>query len=582
MGQLTDTIACFCRLSFFVAVNGGVCLTDTQRMELMKCVTTARYIVQNEPENYEAHEDLFQYIRKLEEVNEEMAHKLNKEVMRSCLRGLRGNHASDFWETYKHTLLFESKRDLDCYLIYLEIDRPPSEKFYAPRREKLLPIVRALQALEDGDLDELFLSQPPRTGKTTLIMMFATWVIGKHHEMSNLYSAFSDIITKAFYNGVLEIINDPYTYKWSDVFPDTIIASTNAQDETLNLVRKKRYPTLTCRSIMSTLNGACDCSGYLISDDLIGGIEEALNPDRLVATWGKVDNNLLTRAKEGAKILWIGTRWSNIDPIGVRIDLLQNDDNFRSRRYQIVNIPALDENDESNFDYRYGVGFSTQMYHMKRASFERNNDMASWLAQYMGCPIERNGSVFTPNDFRYYNGVLPEQTADRVFMAIDPAFGGGDFLAAPIMYQYDEDLYLHDVVYSNADKKTTIPMIVKAVKEHGVQAIQIECTKATEPFKDELNEALKKEGLRVNMIGKSAPTNKSKEQRIFDKAPEIREYVILRDAHRSKEYEGYVNNVFSFTINGRNKHDDAPDSLAMAVDMAFHKTVKAHAFKRPF
>lgn len=131
-----------------------------------------------------------------------------------------------------------------------------------------------------------------RVGKTTLVLFFVTWIIGRNDEMSNLYSAFSDIITNAFYRGVLEVIQDPYTYTWSDVFPNSKVKETNAKDETININRKKRYPSLTCRSLYGTLNGACDCNGFLISDDLLGDIEEALNKDRLVAAWSKVDNVL--------------------------------------------------------------------------------------------------------------------------------------------------------------------------------------------------------------------------------------------------------------------------------------------------
>ena len=311
-------------------------------------------------------------------------------------------------------------------------------------------------------------------------MFYVTWLIGKNSEASNLYSAYSDTITKAFYSGVLEIINDPVTYLWADVFPEAKIAQTNAADETINIDRKKRYPSLTCRSLYGTLNGACDCNGVLISDDLIGGIEEALNKDRLISVWSKVDNNLLPRAKEKAKILWCGTRWSMIDPAGLRMELLQNDERFKNRRVKYINLSALDENDESQFDYDYGVGFSTEFYQQRRASFERNNDMASWLAQYMGQPIEREGALFTPNELRYFNGELPYGEPDRIFMAVDPAFGGGDFVASPVCYQYGEDIFVPAVVYDDGDKKITQPLLANTVIRHSVQAMQIEANKSTE------------------------------------------------------------------------------------------------------
>jgi len=486
-----------------------------------------------------------------------------------------------FFDLYKKTLLFDAPHFLDCYLLYLEINRKPNERFYQPRRKVLKEVVDALQMLVDDELDELFISMPPRVGKTTILMLFVTWIIGKNSEMSNLYSAYSDTITKAFYSGVLEIINDPVTYLWKDIFPEAKIVQTNSQDETINIDRKKRYPSLTCRSLYGTLNGACDCNGFEISDDLIGGIEEALNKDRLMSAWSKVDNNLLPRAKENAKILWCGTRWSMIDPAGLRMELLENDDRFKNRRYKIINLSALDEDDESQFDYDYGVGFSTEYYRQRRASFERNNDMASWSAQYMGEPIERDGALFTPDEFRYYNGVLPEEEPDRIFMAVDPAFGGGDFVSSPVCFQYGDDIYVHDVVYDSGDKRITQPLLAKAVLTHDVQAMQIEANKSTEAYKEGVEAELKKHKRKINLTTKAAPSDKAKFQRIFDKAPDIRETMIFRESgKRSKAYSLFMQNVFSYKMFGKNKNDDAPDSLAMAISMVRGASTKGQVFKR--
>lgn len=539
--------------------------------------------IKRHPLEYRAYDDLFSALREVEKDDFAFAHSTNAAMRGYIAAALRETDDPEkFFELYKRSLLFDAPHFLDSYLLYLEIDRKPNERFYQPRRKVLKQVVDALQALVDDELDELFISMPPRVGKTTILLFFMTWILGRDSEKSNLYSAYSDVITKAFYNGVLEVINDPDTYKWHDVFPDSKIVSTNSQDETINVDRKKRYPSITCRSLYGTLNGACDCNGVLISDDLIGGIEEALNKDRLVAAWSKVDNNLIPRAKETAKILWCGTRWSLIDPAGNRMSLLENDEQFKNRRYKIINLSALDENDESRFDYDYGVGYSTEFYRQRRASFEKNNDMASWLAQYMGEPIEREGTLFAPDGFRYYNGVLPEGEPDRIIMAVDPAWGGGDFVAAPIGYQYGDDVYIDDVVYDNGDKKITQPLIVNMVIKHGVQAMEIEANKTTESYKEDIERKLEEKGYRLNITTKAAPTTTAKFQRIFDKAPDIRERLIFRETgKRSKEYNLFMQNVFSYKIMGKNKNDDAPDSLCMLINMVINPWGQFRIFQRP-
>lgn len=501
-----------------------------------------------------------------------------QKVIKGCMKEAPEKEIDDWYDLYVKSLKYGAKRYFEQYLFYMEIDRPAEERFYSPRRKTLKPAVDALQRLADGVIEELFISQPPRTGKTTLLLFFATWMAGKYPQKSNLYSAFSDTITKSFYNGLLELMKDELTYHWEACFDERIV-KLNAQYQTVDVQKKKRYPTITCRSIDGTLNGACDCTGVMIADDLCSGIEEALSKDRMASLWMKVANDLLSRCKKGSKKLWNGTRWSINDPIGVRISILEE---LKTIPYEVINLPALDENGESNFDYKYNVGFDTETYHQIKAGFERNDDMASWSAQYMGVPYEREGSLFASGDLMYYDGILPEGYMS-IFMPCDPAYGGGDFVASPVCIQIEDYVYIPAVVYTNEDKKHSIPAIADKIAKYGVSRARIEATKATEGYADELSALLKKRNIKCSVTTKSAPTHTSKEQRIFDKAPDIREhFVFLSSDKRDKAYQAFMDNVFTFTISGKNKHDDAPDSLAMAADMAFKRTPQAGTFKRFF
>ena len=497
--------------------------------------------------------------------------KMESEAMLSYAREKQYEKADMYKPLIYNTLKFSAPVSFDHYMQALEYNRPPAQRFYMPRREVLYNDVMAMQALADDELDELFLSKPPRTGKTQLTTLFVTWLIARDSEKSNLYVSYSDPLTQSFYNGILEIITDKDTYNWQDIFPDSKIADKNAKFETLNIDRAKKYSSLTCRSLYGTLNGSCDSNGVIIADDLLSGIEEAINPARLTTAWNTVENNMLTRSANGkAKILWMGTRWSLQDPIGRRLTLLKTDPKFESVRYKEINIPALNEKDESNFMFKYGLGFTTDYYLQRRASFEKNNDLASWSAQYQGEPIEREGTLFEPDGFMYYNGQLPDKTPDRIFMAVDPAFGGGDFLSAPIIYQYGEEFYVHDVVFSSGEKNVTQPLIASKARANKVQHIRFEATKATKPYVEGVAKELDDIKYHCTITTKAAPNNSTKEQRIFSKAPDIRQYFIFRDAsHRRKDYNMFMQQVFSYKIAGRNAHDDAVDSLAQAADMAF-------------
>lgn len=509
-------------------------------------------------------------------------------------KALKSGRSEEYFDLYKLGLLVGAPHEFDCYMQYLEIDRKADERFYLPRRKQLMPYITGLQDLADGQIRELFTSMPPRVGKTTLAIMFATWLMGRNPEYANLYCSYSDVITTKFYDGILEIITDNTTYNYAQIFPNAPLVRTNAKDETVDLQRRKHYPSLTCRSVYGTLNGACDVTnrrpdgslgGILIADDLVSGIEEALNKDRLMSLWLKVENDMLTRAKE-ASVLWIGTRWSVIDPMGLRQSVLENDEEFRGHSWRKISIPALNEHDESNFDFKYGVGLSTKLLKQRRASFERNGDTASWLAQYQNQPIERDGAVFSPDELMYYNGTLPDREPDRIFMAVDPAWGGGDYVSAPICYQYGEEVYVADVVFDNSDKSKTQPKLARKIREHKVGAVYVEASKTTASFAEEVDKLLKSEGKRINMQTslKHMTGIRSKNDRIMASAPDIRSrMVFLESGKRSKEYEQFMQNVYSFTITGQNKHDDAPDSLQMAITFAFPKyNTKVTVAKRAF
>lgn len=489
-----------------------------------------------------------------------------------------------YWESIRDDAYYR----LDQFMVYMERKRPLQEQFYKPRRRPLYHVVRAIQDLADDNLDELFINLPPRTGKTQLVKFAMVWWGGRNPELASLYTAFSDKITNAFYTGLIELMTDP-TYCYQEVFPLNKITRTKGDDEIIDLNRNKTYPTFTCRSLYGTLNGSCDCTALGVADDLLSGIEEALSADRLETAWGKFDNNFMSRIKfdQKAKLINMGTRWAVLDPQGRRQELLETDPAYEEWRYKVISIPALSENDESNFDYPYGVGFSTKTYKRRRASFEANNDMASWTAQYQQEPIDRQGSVFTPDTMKFYNGELPSDDKgrplkpDRIYMAVDEAFGGGDFVSAPIAYQYGNMHFIHDVVFDNRDKFVTRPMIADAIMMNNVQACQFEETATTADYHEWIADCLREHNYQCNITTKAPSTATSKKFRIFDKAPEIREYYFRDATCRSPMYTQFLNNLYAFKMEGKVKHDDAPDSMAQLCEMKMQATYQAELIDSP-
>lgn len=507
------------------------------------------------------------------------SHKKNKQLKIECLKRINDKKVNAeirvrYLDLYKKALKFDSLIDFDSYLLYLEFEREPHERFYQPRRNIFLKhgVIQAFQDLEDDTLDILTLSLPPGVGKSTLGIMFLSWIMGKYPNDCNLASAHSDKLTRSFYDGALTVINDP-DYLWHDIFDDVVLQGTNSKDETINLNKPNRFKTLTCRSIDGSLTGATRCSRYLYADDLVSGIEEAMSKQRMDSLWSKYGNDLKSRKKQKCKEIHIATRWSIYDPIG-RLQLI-HENNPKAR---FINIPALDKYGKSNFEYDYGVGFDTAYFE----DMKETMDDASFRALYMGEPVEREGQLYKIEELkRYYE--LPNAEPDAILCLSDTANSGTDYTCMLIGYKYADDIYIHDVVYDNAPPTYVKPQLVNAILRNDTQQGQFESNNAGGNICDDVQKEVKERGGRCKLTKKYTTTNK--ETRIITNSDFVKSNFYFRDKSTYKngdQYAKFITDICSYTMAGRNPHDDGVDALAMfALYINKSNYYKPEIFKRP-
>ena len=482
-----------------------------------------------------------------------------------------------FIDAYYDFLRLVAPYDLDSYMLYVEKERMRRDRFYEPRRKTLQKVCKGLQRLEDDKLDELFIHMPARTGKSQMITMYSTWHCARDTEKSNLYVTYKEGLGSAFLDGFVEIMTDP-TYLFKDVFPDVIITDSDAKNNKLDLgtskKRTKKYKSISGKGLESGLNGEYDAYGVLICDDVLAGVEDVLSDEVLKRKKTIFDNNVMSRPKENCKKIYNGTIWATNDIFMDRLEFLETSPDAVGTRWDVIKIPALDpETDETNFDYDYGVGYSTKYWRMRRSKFEMNNDLAGWFSQCQQEPIDRTNALFRPEDMNYYS-VLPSDEPVKVISHIDVALGGADYLAMPVAYYYeDEDGslvgYVEDVVFDNAEKHVTEPEVISKVKKHQIKNLHVEANAGGEGYADDIRRLLKEDGYKqiCNITTGFAPVTKRKQQRIWDNAEAIRKLYFKDPQHRDKQYNAFMNNLFGFSLNMRKRaHDDAPDSLSGLVD----------------
>ena len=484
------------------------------------------------------------------------------------------NDLRELFSLHRKVVFITAPYSFHCYLLALEWLRSPERKFYPPRRVVLKPLVDDLQDLADGKLDFLGISLPPRVGKSTLCIFFMTWMMGRNPDVANVMSGHSDKLTDGFYRELLSIITDSTQYTWGEIVPNVPIVDNSAKNETIDLSRKKRFPTMTCRSISGTLTGAVEIGsgGVLYCDDLIEDLEESLNPLRLQAKYDAYLNQLKDRKKLGAVELMVGTRWNTLDPLGRVQQQYEGNERYRFRV-----ISAVDEDGESNFNYQYGLGFDTAYYRDMKESI----DDATWCAKYMGKPYVREGLLFPEDELRTYNGVLPDGEPEKVSVC-DVAWGGGDSLSMPIVYKFGEDVYIHDVVFNRGDKTVTYPVVVGRLKYHKPHKARFEANNGGHEYADNVDRELRKDSVHINVFSRKAPNNQSKLARIIQFAPDIKRFYFLADKYRSKEYREFMQEVTTFVQTGKNLHDDACDSLAMVADELYHGAGCVEIIPRPW
>lgn len=483
--------------------------------------------------------------------------------------------ANDMYELHKRVLLALAKYDFDSYMLYIEWERDYDKKFYAPRRSILRKVVKELQRLADDELDILAISLPPGVGKTTLAIFYLTWLAGKEPNKPMLTGSHSNSFVRGVYDECLRILDIHGEYLWHDVFPDIKVSSTNAKDCRIDLDKRQRFETLEFTSIGTGNAGLYRAATLLYCDDLVSGIEVALSKERLDKLWETYTTDLRQRKiGNSCKELHIATRWSVHDIIGRLEQEYEKND-----RAKFIRIPALNKNDESNFDYPYDVGFSTEFYREQREIM----DNASWRALYMNEPIEREGLLYDADELRRYFD-LPLQHPDAIIGICDTKDRGKDYAFLPVAYVYGQDYYIQDCICDNSLPNIVDARLTELLLRNKVQMCRFESNSAGGRIAEKIQKDIKtKKGI-TRITTKF--TSENKETKIIVNSAWVKEHCLFKDdsiIKKNSDYGRMMDMLCSYTVMGKNKHDDVPDGMAMLSEYAqSFMNGKVEVFQRPF
>ena len=490
-----------------------------------------------------------------------------------------GVDAYNMLDLYYKTHLFDAPHFFDSFCIYIEKDRPAEKQFYLPRRKQLKVLADAIQDFEDGKFDLLGISMPPGVGKTTIAEFGLAWTSGRNPFLPNLIGSHNNSFLGGMYGEMLRIFDTQGEYKWSDVFPGLTVIATNAKDMMIGIGYTKsddmRFKTLEFSSIGSGNAGKVRAMNWLYVDDLVEGLEQALSRDRMDKLWQIYYTDLQQRMLgDHAKQLVIGTRWSVADPLG-RLNQLYEDD----PRARFINLPVADDEDHSLFNYPYGLGYSDDDIKRLREVW----DDLSLNAIFFGRPVEREGILYEEDELRTYFS-LPDKEPDAILAICDTKEQGADYCVCPVFYQYGDDFYLDSFLCDNSKVEIVQERVAQLLVSRKVKMCRIESNRGGTIFAQNVQKRVKEMGGMTSITTKWTQTNK--ETRIQTNSAMVKSHVLFKDESlyaKDREYRDAMTQLTTYSMMGKNKHDDVPDCLAMFID--WQLTDRANTvtiLRRPF
>ena len=487
-------------------------------------------------------------------------------------------------DKYYGILLLEAQNKVvDSSFQYLEKKRDPKERFYMPRRKQFLKIglTQALQGMIDDRYDILCVSLVPGAGKTTVEKMFHALVAGWFPRDFSLFYSHSGDITRMYYDGVYDIVTNAEEYTWNEIFPDLSVTSTNAKMEQFNVGKYKSFPSVQCTSVGSKNAGKVRASKFLLVDDMIGGIEEAMNPIILDKLWDKYAVDARQRKIQdtdgkNCKEIHIATRWSVHDVIGRIQNMYEG-----NPRVKVIAVPDVDPvTGESNFDYEFS-GFTKEFFEDQQLLM----DDISYRCLYKQEPIEREGLLFPEDKIRRYLN-LPHGEPEIVTGQCDTKGKGTDYFVLPVLQKYGEDYYCVDCVCDNtADYEMQYENAANVLTNNKVQECEFERNAGGDRVAMEVNKRVEAKGWICNIT--DTPTETNKEARIFQCSNWILQHVIFKDPSLYKPNEPYgvmMSLLKRYSVSGKKQLDDVPDvfsNFALRVTNG-NNVAKVEAAVNPF
>jgi predicted phage terminase large subunit-like protein len=410
--------------------------------------------------------------------------------------------------------------------------------FYEPdffkKRAFLKVIADAFQEIEEGKINSLSVSMPPRAGKSYMTTLFCAWTLGRNPQESVMRNTCTATLYLKFSYDVRNVLKSD---KFQKVFPNVSLSDDKANLQGWNTNHSKQVGYFGA-GVGGTIIGF-GATKLAVTDDLYRGMEDALSDtvnDKILA-WKEATHD--SRLEKNCRKIDIGTRWSINDVIGRNIEKNLYD--------KSIIIPAINENGETFCE----DVMSTAQYEEMRERINKD----TWLAEYMQQPVDLQGRLFS--NLKMMPNTEFEQIKSKVegyVGYIDVSDQGSDYTALAIGGIVGNEVFIVDYVFSRDNTDITIPLCAELLNRYDVKYCRVESNSMGAMFSRNLQKETKCKLLQVH-------NTKNKITRIIMESAFIINKFTFVEQNKT-DYHLFMQNVLSFSKEGKNKHDDAPDCLA--------------------
>jgi predicted phage terminase large subunit-like protein len=410
------------------------------------------------------------------------------------------------------------------------------DRTFFVNRPFLKEIADAFQEIEEKTIKSLSVSMPPRAGKSYITSLFCAWTIGRNPDKSVMRNTCTATLFLKFSYDVRAIVKSD---KYRSIFPNVSLSDDKSNLQGWNTNTSKQVGYFGA-GVGGTIIGF-GASNVAITDDLYRGIEDALSDtvnDR-INQWKESTHD--SRFESGCARIDIGTRWSLNDVIGRNIE---------SKIYdKSIIVSAMNDAGESFCE----DVLTTAEYIEKK----KRTAPEIWEAEYQQQPVDMKGRLFNNLNFlskEEFAEITKSNPIEGCLGYVDVSDQGTDYTSVAICAIVKKQLFIVDYLMTRDNTDITIPQTAAMLDKWNVSYCRVESNSMGAMFERQLRTLTRTKTLQVHN------TQNKITRIIMASAHVMNSMIFIRNGDNQSEL--FIQNVLSFSKEGKNKNDDAPDCLS--------------------